>query len=61
MTEIEQTIRRYLVASCGNCGVPTDRTIKCFVGMIETGEADIELFRRIGGEYIVRRIREAMQ
>ena len=56
MTEIEQTIRRYLAASCGNCGVPTDRTIRVFVGMIETGEADLEMLRRIAGDNVTKRI-----
>ena len=58
MSEIEQTIRRYLARSAGNCNEPTDYTIRCFIGMIEGGECDIQLFRKVGGDWLVNRIRK---
>ena len=56
MSEIEATIRRYLSCSAGNCNHPTDHTIRCFIGMIEGGECNLQLFRKIGGEWLVDRI-----
>ena len=58
MSEIEKTIRQYLNSSAGNCNHVTDRTILCFIGMIETGEATLGLFRSIGGRWLSERIEE---
>lgn len=54
--QIERTIRSYLASSMGNCGVPTDRTIRVFAGMVETGEADLAIFRRLAGDDVTKRI-----
>lgn len=56
MPQIERTIRSYLASSMGNCGVPTDRTIRVFAGMVETGEADLAMFRRLAGDGVTKRI-----
>lgn len=39
MNEAERKIRQYVQRSAGNCNHITDHTMRCFVGMIETGEA----------------------
>ncbi len=56
MTDAERTIRAYLTRSCGNAGHPSVHTLQCFVGMVQTGEADIETFRKVGGEWIVEQM-----
>ena len=56
MTEIEKTISRYLRASAGTGNHPTDHTLRCFLGMIETGEATVDDFHKIGGMFIVNEI-----
>lgn len=58
MSEVQTKIRQYLARSAGNCNVPTDHTIRCFIGMIQTGEATIEDFDSVGGQYVVDRITE---
>ena len=57
-TDIEQTIRRYLAASAGTANNPTDYTIRCFIGMIEGNECDIGLFQKVGGDWLVERIKQ---
>ena len=44
MKEIHRTIRSYVQRSAGNCNQLTDHTLRCFVGMVETGEATIDDF-----------------
>ena len=56
MNDIEKTIRQYLTRSAGTANHPTDYTLSCFLGMIETGEADVALFRKIGGDWLVNEI-----
>lgn len=56
MSESEKKIRGYLAGSCGNCCVLTDHVVCLFLGMIEDGDATIDDFRRIGGQYVVDRI-----
>ena len=58
MTDIQITISKYLRASAGIANYPSDHTFRCFVGMIETGEATIEDFRAVGGKWLVDRITE---
>ena len=54
-------IYRYLQGSCGNCGEPTDFTIRCFVGMVETGEASWTDFYEVASERIVSRMISMMK
>lgn len=61
MSEIEKTVRAYLNGSPSNESSPTDHTILCFVGMIRTGEADMGLFQRVGGDSIVAQIKQMME
>ena len=49
MTEIQKTIAQYVLRSAGTCNHLTKHTLLCFVGMIETGEADIVDFGPING------------
>lgn len=58
MSEGEAKMRKYLNASAGTANIVSDHTIRCFIGMIETGELDVECVRRVGGDYIVNRINE---
>lgn len=44
MSEVQKTIRQYVQRSAGNCNHLTDYTMRCFVGMVETGEATYEDF-----------------
>ena len=44
----------------GDDQIVSANTLHCFVGMIETGEANIEDFRQVGGDSLVRQV-EAMQ
>jgi hypothetical protein len=44
MTPIQSTIRDYL-----KDGPPSDHTMRCFMGMLETGEATILDFAAVGG------------
>lgn len=53
MNASEKKIRQYLARSAGNCNYVSLHTLNCFVGMIQTGEADFELFRKVGGDYLV--------
>ncbi len=58
MNEAQKTIMRYLNRSAGNANIPTDHTIRCFVGMIQTGEALMADFESTGGNYVIRRMQE---
>jgi len=60
LSETEKTILRHLGWSHGTCGFPTDHTISCFTGMIQTGEATIEDFKRIASVEIVDRIEKEL-
>lgn len=54
--QILQTIRAYL----GDDGLPrSEFGLRCLVGMLETGEAEMADFRDIGGETLVARVTEA--
>lgn len=61
MSEIEKTVRNYLARSAGNANIPSEHTIRCFIGMLQTGEADWELFQRVGGDYLVNRMKTMME
>lgn len=56
MNEAQIKISQYLMRSAGNCNVPSDHTIRCFIGMIETGEATMDDMQKVGGDYLVNRI-----
>jgi hypothetical protein len=61
MSEAEKEIRRHLAYSCGNGGYPTRHTLRCFVGMVETGEITFDDLRKIGGEWLEEQVREEMK
>ena len=52
MTEIQKTISRYLRASAGTANHPTEYCFRCFVGMLETGEATLDDFAAVGGDWL---------
>jgi hypothetical protein len=56
MNASEKTIRQYLARSAGNCNIVSLHTIRCFIGMVQTCEADVELFRRVGGDRLVEQM-----
>lgn len=58
---IRHKIYNYLARSAGTCNWPTDHTIKCFIGMIQTGEATIDDFQAVGGQWIVDQIMQAAE
>ena len=58
MTTGEQLIRSYLTRSAGTCNHPTDHTLRCFLGMVESGEATWCDVRAAGGEWLVERVWE---
>lgn len=60
MTEIQKTIAQYVLRSAGNCNHLTNHTLSCFVGMVETGEADIVDFRIVGGEALAKIVADAL-
>ena len=60
MTEIQKTIAQYVLRSAGTCNHLTKHTLLCFVGMIETGEADIVDFRVVGGEALAKIVADAL-
>ena len=53
MRASERKVRQYLTRSAGNCNHPSLHTIRCFVGMVQTGELTVKDFKRIGGEWLV--------
>lgn len=60
-TATRNKIYTYLARSAGTCNWPTGHTIRCFVGMIQTGEATIEDFHAVGGQWIVDQIMQAAE
>lgn len=58
MTEIQKTIAQYVLRSAGTCNHMTDHTVRCFIGMTETGEATWDDFRAVGGQKLVDVIQE---
>lgn len=56
MTPGEKLIRSYLIRSAGTANQPTDHTIRCFLGMVETGEATWHDVRAAGGEWLVGQV-----
>lgn len=58
MKRSEKIIRSYLARSSGNAGHPTDHVIRTFLGMVDSGEADMETFQRLAGDDIVRRMNQ---
>lgn len=60
MNEIQKTIAQYVLRSAGTCNHLTSHTLSCFVGMIETGEADIGDFRIVGGEALAKIVADAL-
>ena len=55
-TEIQNKIYQYLARSAGTGNYPTDHTLTCFIGMIQTGEATSEDMRHVGGEFLIGEI-----
>lgn len=60
---IDTTIRDYLLRSAGNGNQVSDFTIRCFIGMLETGEARLPDFKRnaaavsqTDGQWLIRRM-----
>ena len=61
MTPTQRTIRAYVQRS-GSLPLEQplyDRTLRCFVGMIETGEATIEDFRTAAGHHVAEQVETA--
>lgn len=52
-TAARQKIYQYLARSAGTCNLPTDHCLRCFVGMIQTGEAAVEDMEAVGGQWLV--------
>ena len=52
LTDIQNTIKGYLSGS----GSVSDYTFRCFVGMIETGEATEQDFRLVAGDDIADKV-----
>ena len=64
MSEIQKTISRYLRASAGTANHLSEHTLRCFVGMLETGEATKEDFRVAAGksaDWLVNEIETAKE
>ena len=55
-TDIQYKIYNYLARSAGTANVPTDHTILCFIGMIQTGEATMDDMEAAGGKWLVERV-----
>ena len=53
---VRDKIYRYLARSAGTANWPTDHTIRCFIGMIQTGEATVDDFHAVGGDFVVDQI-----
>jgi len=58
MNEIQKTISQDLRASAGTANWPTDFTLRCFIGMIETGEAKWDDFKLVGGEWLIKQMKD---
>jgi hypothetical protein len=57
----EQLIRSYLTRSAGTCNQPTNHTLRCFLGMVESGEATWHDLRSAGGQWLVDRVWEVKE
>jgi len=58
VSDIQKTIAQYVLRSAGTCNHLSDRTVRCFIGMIEAGEATWDDFRVVGGQELVDTIQE---
>ena len=58
MSEIQATISRYLRASAGTGNHPTEYCFRCFVGMLETGEATLDDFDAVGGSWLRKQVEQ---
>ena len=58
MNKAQRKIMQYLNRSAGNCNHVSEHTLRCFLGMIETGEATIDDMKKCGGEYLLNGIRD---
>ena len=56
MTSGERLIRSYLTRSAGCENRPSDHTLRCFLGMVESGEATWYDVRKAGGDWLVRQV-----
>jgi hypothetical protein len=61
MSEGEKQVRRHLANSCGNGGYPTEHSLRCIVGMIQTGEATMDDVIKAGGQWLEDQVREGMR
>ena len=52
-SDAQRKISQYLRASAGTANCPSDHTLCCFIGMIQTGEATIEDMRAMGGGWLI--------
>lgn len=52
MSNGEKTLRAYVTRSAGVLNMPTDYTMRCIVGMVETGEIDGQIVRKVGGDQL---------
>lgn len=57
MSDIQTTIRNYLN---GNNGTPSNHDYRCFVGMLETGEAAAKDFEAVGGIDLAKEVARRM-
>lgn len=57
MTDIQKNIAEHVPAGYRR---PDNYTLRCFVGMIETGEATLEDFAVVGGETLAAKVEAAM-
>jgi hypothetical protein len=53
----ERNLRDYLTHSAGNCNEPTDHSVLCFIEMIQNCEIDRDIVRKVGGQWLIDRIR----
>lgn len=56
MNDAERKIRQYLCRSAGSCNHISDHTLRCFVGMLETGEATAADFENAGGPSLKHKV-----
>lgn len=57
MSEIQTKIREYLAGK----STPPVFTLRCFVGMLETGEATYGDFQAVGGDLLVAEVAKAKE
>lgn len=53
---VRHKIYQYLARSAGTGNHPTDHTLQCFVGMVQTGEATVEDMHAVGGDFLMREL-----